>query len=129
MRENYLAVAFASIACLFVVVAHASETPLGTISGIGPKSNFNSDAGAFTLGPNASLAVQCGISGTDRVRYRPVRASTDTNDAGFAADGVVIDFSVNRDPYRIRLRSNENGVAFLGADGGAFSCEVHAVSP
>lgn len=129
MRQNYLAVALASVALLFVVVANASETPLGVISGIGPKSNFTSDAGAFTLGPNASLAVQCGLSGTDRVRYRPVRASTDTNDAGFASDGVLIDFSVNRDPYRIRLRGNENGLAFVGHDGGAFSCEVHAVSP
>lgn len=115
--------------CLAAAVVYASETPLGTISGTAAKSNFDSDSGVFTLGPNASLAAQCGIRGTDRVRYRPVRASTDTNDAGFASDGVLIDFSVNKDPYRIRLRTNENGLAFIGVDGGFYSCEVHAVSP
>lgn len=129
MRENRVALGFAVVALLVVAVAHASETPLGTISGTAAKSNFDSDSGVFTLGPNASLATQCGIRGTDRVRYRPVRASTDTNDAGFASDGVLIDFSVNKDPYRIRLRSNENGLAFLGVDGGFYSCDVFAVSP
>lgn len=129
MRQNYLAVALASVALLFVVVANASETPLGTISGTAAKSNFDSDSGTFTLGPSASLAVQCGLTGTSRVRYRPVRASTDTLDAGFASDGVVIDFSTNSDPYRVRLRMNENGLAFVGYDGGAFSCQVFAVSP
>lgn len=129
MRENYFAAVAASLA-LVVVVAHASESPLGTVSGTAAKSNFDSDSGSFTLGPSASLAFQCGqTSGTAKVRYRGVRASTDTNDAGFASDGVAVDFSSNADPYRVRLRSYENGIAFIGFDGGAYSCQVSAVSP